>query len=127
MAFIPKEKTVKFIEQVQNLVDNGIVPSYVDIANTIEWNTTAMSNVINKRRNVPNDVYKRFTDIYKPIEIKNIQALTAEKLLRIDAMSTVILSALAEVLAFQRNQPVTKINEDLLSTVNSKLRQIAEK
>lgn len=127
MAFIPKEKTKKFIDQVNSLVDSGIVPSYLELADNIDWNRSAMSNVINGRRNVPNDVYKRFTDVYKPVEIKNVETFTIEKLLRIEAMSSVIISALAEVLAFQRNQNVAKVTEDLLSTVNSKLKQLTER
>lgn len=127
MALTPKEKTKKFIEQVESLIDSGVVPSYVEIVDSIEWNRSALSNVINGRRNVPNDVYKRFTDVYKPVEMENTETFTVGKLLRLEAIGTVILSALAEVLAFQRNETVAKVSEELLSTVNSKLKGLTEK
>lgn len=112
---------------VKNLVENGIAPSYVDIADTLEWDRSAMSNVINHRRDVPNAVYKRFTEVYKPIEIKDSEATTQERLLRMDATTSVILSAIAEILSYHRNQAVSKVMEDLVSTVNSKLKQMTGK
>lgn len=72
MPFQQNEKTLTFIKWVQYLVDNAIAPTYADISDTIEWNRSAMSNTLNKRRNVPNDVYKTFTDVYKIAEIEMI-------------------------------------------------------
>ncbi len=58
------EKTLKFIEEVKILVDTGAVKNHAEIINAIGWDKTTFSNVINGRKNVPNDVYRKFKEVY---------------------------------------------------------------
>ncbi len=57
-------KTLKFVSEVKMLLDNGIVRNREEIVRELEWETTTLSNVMNGRRNVPNDIYKKFAEVY---------------------------------------------------------------
>lgn len=116
------EKTKKFIQNVKSLVDSGEIKNYAIIVDALGWDKTIFSNVINGRRNVPNDVYKKFTEIYQPVEVSNPDVLSLENLIKIDSKCDVILSAIAEILATQRGQTVSKINSDLVSMVNQSIK-----
>lgn len=127
MSFEQNDKTKSFIREVKNLIDQGIVKNYSEIVNELDWDKTLMSNIMNGRKNVPNDIYRKFKEVYRPVEVSNSGTLTIEHLIRIEAMNSVILGALAEVLAFQRSQPVTKVNNDLVSTVQSQIKQMLDR
>lgn len=64
MPFSQNEKSKKFVKQVKSLIDTGAVSSLTEISEAVEWNRTALSQVLNGSRNVPNDVYARFTNRY---------------------------------------------------------------
>lgn len=64
MGFEQTEKTRNFIESVKRLIDTGEVKNQAAIVDALEWDKTLMSNVMNGRKNVPNDVYRKFTEIY---------------------------------------------------------------
>lgn len=57
-------KTKKFIETVSFLLENERADSLAAIADMIGYNATSMTNVMKGRRNIPNDVYRRFTEAY---------------------------------------------------------------
>lgn len=77
-----------------------------------------MSNVMNGRANVPLYIYNKFVKVYD-IQLHNPDKVTIEQLIRVDAQCSVILTTLAEILAHQKGGTVAKINEDLISMVNS--------
>lgn len=64
MAFLQNEKTQKFTAQVKKLEETGVVRSFKEIADAIDYNNTALSQVLSGTRNVPNDVFARFTERY---------------------------------------------------------------
>jgi hypothetical protein len=68
MSFNQDDKTKKFLQQAKNLVESGIEPTYKAIAEKIGWNHNSFSLTVNGRRNVPYEVYKKFTEVYKPEE-----------------------------------------------------------
>jgi hypothetical protein len=57
-------KTKEFIRKVKSLVETGVIKSYAIIAESLDWNPSMLSNVINGRQNVPNDKYKLFSELY---------------------------------------------------------------
>lgn len=61
------DKTKKFTEEVKRLVESGIVKSYAQVATDINWNRTALSQVLAGQRNVPATVYRKFTEVYKKL------------------------------------------------------------
>jgi DNA-binding Lrp family transcriptional regulator len=65
MKFKPSENTKKFIEQVKNLKNAGVVDRFGEIVDALKWDKTALSNVMNGRRDVPPEVYSLFTEVYK--------------------------------------------------------------
>lgn len=71
MPFAPNNVTKKFVQQAKELLNTGKVKRYSDIAEAVEWDKTALSNVINGRRNIPQEIYKEFTTVYNVEEIKN--------------------------------------------------------
>lgn len=58
------DKTKKFISSVKSLIDSGEVKNYAAIINELGWDKTMFSSVINGRKNVPNEIYKKFTEVY---------------------------------------------------------------
>lgn len=62
---IPNYITQQFIDHVNRLIREGRAASATDISEAIGWNKSGMSLVVNKRRNVPHEVYNRFTEHYK--------------------------------------------------------------
>lgn len=61
----PTPKTVKFIKEVKALIETGEVASYAAIAAKLDWSATMISNIINGRQNIPNDRYRKFTEVYQ--------------------------------------------------------------
>lgn len=53
------------------LIDGGLVKNHAAIITALGWDKTMFSNVINGRRNVPNDTYRKFTEVYKD-ELKDV-------------------------------------------------------
>lgn len=112
------DNTKNFIEYVKNLLNTGVVKKQADIVEVLEWDKTTMSNVMNGRANVPLYIYNKFVKVYD-IQLHNPDKVTIEQLIRVDAQCSVILTTLAEILAHQKGGTVAKINEDLISMVNS--------
>lgn len=120
------DKTEKFIRQVKKLVESGRVASYQEIADAIEWDRTALSNVVNKRRNVPPEIYLKFSQVYLPAEIKD-EGTLFEIILQNQAVGRVLLRAMAEILSRQRDESVTKTLSDLEGALKAEIHQVTEK
>lgn len=58
------EKTKKFVDHVERMVDKGEVKNYAQIIRALDWSKTIFSSVINGRKNIPNDVYLKFKKVY---------------------------------------------------------------
>ena len=78
------------------LVESGEVKNKLAIVEALDWDNTMLSNVIAGRRNVPPDIYKKFTEIYN-IEIEDPGGTAIENQIEILASYRVILSVLAEI------------------------------
>jgi len=72
------EKTKKFIQACKDLVLSGHVKNDAEIIDRLEWDKSMFSNVKNGRRNVPNYIFKKFTEVYHPIEIKESIVIEGE-------------------------------------------------
>ena len=64
MGFEQTEKTKLFIQAVNKLVETGEVKNRAAIIEALDWDTSLMSNVMNGRKNVPNDVYRKFSEVF---------------------------------------------------------------
>lgn len=120
------DRTKKFIEGVKALVSSGFVKNHAEIITALEWTKASFSNVMNARRNIPADIYKKFSEVYN-IEDTNIENFTAKRLIRIEAISSVLISAIAELLAIQKDKTAGGIIDDLNDRVNLKIKQIMDK
>ena len=118
---IQTENTKKFIRYVKNLLESGIVEKQYMIAEKIGLNTTLLSSIMNGSKQVPPKAFKKFTEVYQPIEVKNQDNLSNERQVKIEVMCEIILSTLGEVLANQRGQTVKTISDDLAKRVNDEL------
>ncbi len=58
------QKTKKFLDSIKTLLNNGVVKNYSEVIKELGWEKTMLSNVMNGRRNVPNDIYRKFTEVY---------------------------------------------------------------
>lgn len=126
MPFTPDDKTKKFVRWVKALINSGKVPSYQDVADNIDWDRTALSNVVNGRRNVPPEVYLKFTKVYKPSEIKD-ENTGLEIAIQNMAMCRVMLRSIAEVLSSQRGEPVAKTLGNLEEAVMVEIQSMSER
>jgi flagellar biosynthesis chaperone FliJ len=65
MSFHQDHRTLEFVKHIKKLVESAEEPTYKEIAKKLKWNNTALYLVMKGSRNVPNDVYKLYTEIYK--------------------------------------------------------------
>lgn len=65
MASTPNSVTKKFKEQVNYLIEQGVVGNQQEIVDTIKWHKSGMSQAMNLTKNVPIAVYRKFTSTYK--------------------------------------------------------------
>jgi hypothetical protein len=121
------EQTKDFIRWVSELENEGLVKNREEIIGKLKWSKSYMSQVMNGHKPVPPTIYKKFKEVYNPREIEEGEKFTLQRLIRLEAMSQVILGALAEILANQNGQPVTTVSDNLLSTVNSQVKQMLQK
>jgi hypothetical protein len=129
MEFSQNVITKNFISAAKSLKDRGNVDSYDTLATSLGWNKTSMSSVMNGRRNVPNEVYKKFADKYKTDLVAEVNPTEAglHNVLLNHAMLRVTLMALAELLAKQRKLPVTKIIAELEAAVNEQTESLLKR
>lgn len=120
-ALEQSDKTKEFVKAVKTLMDTGEVKNHAEIIKALDWDKSMFSQVVNGNKNVPNEKYRKFTEVYHITPPSN--QFTGADLLRIDAKCDVILSTVAEILANQRGQPVAKVSGDLVSLVNSLVKE----
>lgn len=65
MSFKQNDRSKEFVEKVKSLVESAEEPTFKAIADKLKWNSNALHLVIKGQRNVPADVYKKYTEIYK--------------------------------------------------------------
>lgn len=53
-----------FVEQAAALIEANTVKDYIQIATAIGFDKTSVSNVVQGRRNIPFEKYKKFTTLY---------------------------------------------------------------
>lgn len=71
---VQTETTLKFIKSVNSLIEKGCVASLAEVSDNLKWSRTSMTSVMKGRRNVPNAIYRLFTDVYKVTE-ENVPAI----------------------------------------------------
>jgi hypothetical protein len=123
MAFSQNALSKKFVEEVKSLVKSGKAGKAKDIAAKLDYNYSALIQILGANRNVPDHVYQKFTETYKPVDVKESTVL--EVALQNQAMSRVILRALAELLSSQRDESVTKTLGDLEAAVKVEIQQVS--
>lgn len=126
MPFTQNSLTKKFINDVKILIGSGKVASLKVLAKNLGANYSGLNQVVNGRRNVPADVYNKFTEMYNPKEVK-VDVAGIEIALQNQAMSRVMLRAMAELLSVQRKEAVTKTLSDLEAAVRSEIQLVGDK
>lgn len=63
------EKTKKFIKACETLVETGSVKNDAEIIKALNWDKSMFSNVKNGRKNVPNHIFRKFSEVFHPIEV----------------------------------------------------------
>lgn len=119
------EKSKKFIKAVETLLNTGEVKNKLAIVKALDWDNTMLSNVLAGRRNIPPDIYKKFTNIYQ-LEINDSELIKFQSIIRIEAKCDVILSSLAEILAEQKGKLVAQIINDQETMVSGQIKQKLE-
>lgn len=99
------------------LRSSGIVKFDREIIDSMGWNKTTFSQVMNGKKLIPFFYYEKFNKVYN-LQVNNSELTDIAYLIKIDAKCDVILSALAEVMALQKGHTVEKIKNDLIFSVN---------
>lgn len=120
MDFKQNDISKKFIREAEELVNAGIEPTFKAIADKLKWHNNSLSLVVNGKRNIPPGIYKKFADLYRPVEI-NREGRIYEIALQNQAIQRVILRAIAELLSKQRNESVTKTLGDLEAAARAEI------
>jgi hypothetical protein len=120
-----KEHTVRFQQQVKELLRTSTVKDHKEIADAIGWDNTSLSNVMNGRRNIPPEKYEKFTKVYN-LKTAIDPGSLAGKLIQIEAMQSVQLRVLQELFAKAlniSNMEAASIIEKILAQELEKIRQ----
>jgi small-conductance mechanosensitive channel len=64
-TFEQNQRSKEFAKEVTELVEGGLEPSYKVVADKLHWHENALSLVRKGQRNVPPEVYKKYTEVYK--------------------------------------------------------------
>jgi hypothetical protein len=126
MPFIQKPITKNFINQVKSLVQTGKAGTEKEIAKKLVYNYSALNQIMNGKRNVPEKVYEKFTELYTPVEVKDEGVVTTIALHN-QAINRVILRAVAELLSDKRKEAVTKTLGDLEAAVKVEIQIVSGK
>src|SRR5690349_21090509 len=91
--------TKRFVAEVERLKGSPAAKDYKDIAEQIGLDRTTMSNVIKGRRNIPYEVYKKFTEIFQieddvRLEQNATLGIIAEYVIKTDARLEVVTNML---------------------------------
>lgn len=104
------EKTKKFIEACEKLVESGEVKNYAEIISALGWEKSIFSNVKNGRKNVPNYIFKKFSEVYHPLDEEGMihmkktdQEIIEERGERLFALE-VAMKALTEIVLDQQQE-----------------------
>lgn len=57
--------TKRFLDQANSLIRQGVVANFSQLADAIDWDRTSMTSVRKGRRQIPQAVYRKFTEVYK--------------------------------------------------------------
>jgi hypothetical protein len=131
------EKTKKFIEACKMLVDKGDVKNDAEIISALDWEKTIFSNVKNGRKNVPNYIFKKFTEVYHPIELKesivvegDFQQVLGKRVATtaaIEAMVRVLRAELIELKSTVTKRPYADVALEFDRTAEDELKHILER
>lgn len=64
MGNTPNKITKKFREQVNSLIEEGVVANQQEVVDAIKWNKSQMSEAMKGTKNISLAVYRKFTDRY---------------------------------------------------------------
>jgi Ribonuclease G/E len=84
MPFIQTETTKDFIKAVKSLVDSRQHGRLKDIATRLDYNYSALNQIMNGGRNVPDHVYSRFSELYNNVQEKVQSVINAEERLLLE-------------------------------------------
>lgn len=113
-----KDSTLEFIESVRQLLESGHIKSYTELANALDIPKSMLSGIMHGNVKVPRAKFNKFVELYRTTEVSNPDTKLFEMIVRVDSVCSVLLSAVSEILAHQRGQPVVKMNAELQSMVN---------
>lgn len=82
---------------------------------------------MNEKKNVPNEVYRKFKEVYQPVEIVNIEEAAMRIAIENKSINVVLLRAMAEVLSKQRGESLAKILGDLEAAVRQEQKALLDK
>lgn len=126
MKFNQNEITEKFVQYVKTIVSSGKVGTVKDVAKSLDYNYSALNQIMNGSRNVPAPIYKKFIEVYKPGEVRP-GVNTIQISIQNQAIAMVLLRAMAEILSNQRSEPVTKTLGDLEAAVRAEVQAVLER
>lgn len=131
------EKTKKFIEACKMLVNDGYVKNDAEIISALGWEKTMFSNVKNGRKNVPNNIFKKFTEVYHPIEVTeaivregDFQQILGNRVATTAAMEAMVRVLRAEIIELKvavTKRPYADVALEFDRTAEDELKHILER
>lgn len=123
MPLTPTPKTQNFIKEVKALVNSGAVKNYSTIITALGMDKTLFSNVINGRKNVPNDVYRKFKEVYPdciPEEKEEIKDIKGDSDLHSLIESNKLLASANKTMAETNSELAIMLKFNLVAPAASK-------
>ena len=116
---IVKDSTHEFVKHVRQLLGTGKIKNYTELANSLEIPKSMLSGIMHGNVKIPRAKFNKFVELYRTTDVPNPETKLIEMIVRVDSVCSVLLSAVSEILAHQRGQPVLKMYAELESMVDN--------
>lgn len=127
MGFEQNNLSKRFVNMVESLIASGNERTEKDVAIKLGYNYSALNQVMNGRRNIPNKIFDKYMEVYKPVEVENWEDVFNGIAVYNQASLRVALRVLAEILSNQKKEPVAKTLSDLEAAVESEERRLLDR
>jgi hypothetical protein len=127
MGFEQNVLSRKFVQMAKSLIASGKERTIKDVANRLNYNYSALNQVMNGRRNIPQPIYDKYTEVYSPVLIKQAEDVVSGIIIYNQASLRVALMALAEILSIHKKESVAKTLSDLEVAVEAEEKRLLDR
>lgn len=117
-----EEKTKDFIKRAQTLIESGVIKNQKELGEKLDMGKAMLSNVMNGRAQIPLDKYRKFNEVYTPVNISNPEQVSIEMQMQILAYLKALTPLTVAILSHLRNGDAAKLTKDVEQQIDEHLK-----